>query len=169
MIKTGGGTLELSGVLANTFDASTRILEGTLLLNKEPGVNALINTIEVGIQQGRRPGGDPQAWRLRSDARMTAVIRVHASGLFDLNNQSDAIDQLLLVSGPTGSADVALGTGTLTIARQGAGQSRRHPSCLHWQEQRRGRRHHHRRDPRPQCLRQQRRRDRPSQPGLPGQ
>jgi len=40
MIKTGDGTLELSGITANTSTQATRILRGTLLLNKEPGINA---------------------------------------------------------------------------------------------------------------------------------
>ncbi len=118
LIKSGAGTLELSGVFNNTSNQATRILEGTLLLNKEPGINAITTTIEVGSNVN----GAPMATlKLGASDQIPdgVLVRVHASGLFDLNNQSEAIDQLQLVSGQTNSADVTLGTGTLTIARQG--------------------------------------------------
>ncbi|MCB1090353.1 MAG: autotransporter-associated beta strand repeat-containing protein, partial [Verrucomicrobiae bacterium] len=118
LVKIGAGQLELSGVLANTNDATTRVLEGTLFLNKEPGVNAVINTLEIGSDLAGAPTAT--VWFGGSDQiRDDRAIRVHASGVLDLDGQSDAIDQLLLVAGATGSATVTLGTGTLSIARQG--------------------------------------------------
>lgn len=111
MIKVGSGTLELSGIFANTFDASTRILEGTLLLNKEPGVNAVINFVQVGSDKAGAPsatlklGGSDQ---MRDDRG----VRVHSSGLFDLNGNSEVIGaNFELVIGPNGAGEVHIGAG----------------------------------------------------------
>ena len=46
--KIGGGTLLLSGAAANTFTEPTTVLEGTLVLAKSAGVNALTGTLIVG-------------------------------------------------------------------------------------------------------------------------
>src|SRR6185503_8776610 len=53
LFKLGAGTLELSGVSANTNNASVRVKEGTLLLNKAPGIVAVPNTtLFVGDDDG---------------------------------------------------------------------------------------------------------------------
>ena len=115
MIKTGGGTLELSGIGNNTHDSTTRILEGTLLLNKEPGLNAVINLVEVGTDKAGalaatlKLGGSDQ---MRDDRG----VRVHSSGLFDLNGNSEVLGtNFELIVGPNGAGDVNIGSGgTLT-------------------------------------------------------
>ena len=58
LIKLGGGQLELSGSLPNTISNAPRIKQGTLLLNKAPGVDAIRGTAEV-----RDESGAPQAYR----------------------------------------------------------------------------------------------------------
>jgi autotransporter-associated beta strand protein len=118
LIKIGEGTLETSGAFANTFNAAARVLEGTLLLNKEPGVNALINFAHVGSD---KVGAKAATLKLggSDQIRDNMTVRVHSSGLFDLNNQADVINDLQLVAGPAGAADVTLGaTGKLIFGNQ---------------------------------------------------
>lgn len=119
VIKQGSGQLEFSGVVANAYNAATRILEGTLLLNKEPGVNAVINLIEVGSEAVGAPaatlrlGGSDQI----SDG---VGVRVHPSGLFDLNGNSELIGgNFELMIGPSNAGDVTIGAGGTLIPNLG--------------------------------------------------
>ena len=114
LLKRGSGQLEYSGVVANSNDAATRVVEGTLLLNKEPGVNALINHVEIGSDA---PGAPAAALRLggSDQIRDDRGVRIHPSGLFDLDGNSELIATFFdLMVGPTNAADVTLGGGTLT-------------------------------------------------------
>src|SRR5205823_5727020 len=46
LVKRGTGTLELAGGIANSFGV-TRVLAGTLVANKEPGVTALPGNVFI--------------------------------------------------------------------------------------------------------------------------
>ncbi|MCC6414352.1 MAG: autotransporter-associated beta strand repeat-containing protein [Opitutaceae bacterium] len=52
LIKTGDGTLTLSGTTANTFTGTTYVNDGTLALAKSDGVNAIAGDIVVGDGRG---------------------------------------------------------------------------------------------------------------------
>jgi autotransporter-associated beta strand protein len=113
VVKRGGGQLEYAGVLANTYDAATWILEGTLLLNKEPGINAVINRVDVGTNAA---GAPPATLRLGASDQMRddRGVRIHASGLFDVNGQAEVLGgNFELVVGRTNAADLSIGAGGL--------------------------------------------------------
>jgi autotransporter-associated beta strand protein len=48
LIKTGAGTVTLSGASANTYGGLTTVSAGVLNLNKAPGVNAIAGNLTVG-------------------------------------------------------------------------------------------------------------------------
>jgi autotransporter-associated beta strand protein len=115
LFKVGAGTLEFSGVASNTNNASVRVKEGTLLLNKAPGLVAIANTtFFVGDDDGI---GAPAVLRLaNSDQTPDGTnITVGSTGSLDWNGFNDAINALNLTIGPTGASSVTLGGGTLTL------------------------------------------------------
>ena len=122
LIKFGAGTLELSGANSNTHNA-TRVKEGTLFLNKEPGLNAISNsnsntTLYVGDDD---EVGAPAILRLGGSDQIpdNVNVTVGSTGILDFNGYSDAINQLVLVIGPNGASQVTLGaTGVLILANQ---------------------------------------------------
>ncbi len=119
VIKTGGGTLEFSGVIPNTFtNATTRVLEGTLFLNKEPGINALPNdgTNREILFIGAGTGVSTATLRLGGGDQISDPIsvRVNKDGILDLNGNSEVIapvDSSMVVSGQSRHR-VTIGTGT---------------------------------------------------------
>jgi len=103
--KVGSGTLRLSGSTPNVIFQVT-FLDGTVILDKSPGVNAISGAIELsGIL------------RLAADNQIadTADVLVFSTGSFDFNGHSDAIHQLQLETNTTNAAQVATGAGTLTL------------------------------------------------------
>src|SRR5262249_54440614 len=116
VIKRGGGTLEFAGVTSNGYNANTRILAGTLLLNKEPGVPAMTGgTIFVGDDQG---GANADVLLLGGSDQIPdgVTIQVNSSGLFNLNNNADVTNQINLVIGSSSAGNIVLGTtGILTL------------------------------------------------------
>ncbi len=115
LFKVGGGTLELSGIASNTANASTRVKEGTLLLNKEPGLTAVLNTtFFVGDDDGL---GAPAIlrWAAADQIPDNVTITVASTGSLDLNGFADVIGGLVLTVGPEGGSSVSLGEGMLTL------------------------------------------------------
>ena len=113
LVKTGTGTLTLSGTSANTFSGITSMRAGTLMLSKTPGVNATSGDLQVGDDVG---GTNADIVRLGASDQIggTADVQVKSSGLFDLNGFSETIDQLQLAGG-----NVTTGAGTLTLGASG--------------------------------------------------
>ena len=62
---TGGGMLELSGAVANTYAGTTTVAAGTLVLNQRLGL-AIPGPLVIGQPGGRRPGDRPARRRGRS-------------------------------------------------------------------------------------------------------
>jgi autotransporter-associated beta strand protein len=110
--KIGGGTLELGGVFPRGQDRNNRIFAGTMLLNNEPGVQASRGRFFVGSDV---PGAPAATLQLGASNQIIDDRRVEvlASGLFDLNGNSEVIGEsnLILHVGPTGAARVNIGTG----------------------------------------------------------
>jgi fibronectin-binding autotransporter adhesin len=112
LTKVGDGILRFSGGGANTYTGTTFINDGVLELNKTAGTNAVAAAIEVGTNDSTAL----ETLRLIASDQIPAVtVTVHSDGIFNLNNQSDAIGALTLESGTITGAQVASGTGTLTL------------------------------------------------------
>ncbi len=97
--KVGGGSLEFSGNVGNTYTGTTTITEGTLLLNKLPGVNAFSGPLVIGSNivvpnavTQINGGVDSQVVRLiQSEQIPDAAISVaiNSTGLLDLNGNNE--------------------------------------------------------------------------------
>ncbi|WP_254512258.1 autotransporter-associated beta strand repeat-containing protein [Anatilimnocola floriformis] len=116
VIKRGGGTLEFAGAFQNTYNASTRVLEGTLDFNKEPGIPAVINTVFIGSD---RTGAPAATLKLSKNEQIrdsgTAGTFIHSSGLLDIGQTEGFGGTLTMVVAANGGAKIAIGSGgTLT-------------------------------------------------------
>ena len=119
LIKLGGGQLELSGVLPNTISNGPRIKQGTLFLNKAPGITALnINGATISI--GDDVAGSTAMVRLGQDYQIANtnnnIVQVASNGTFDLSGHNQLLTGMTLEIGPLGGATVNIGSGgTLTL------------------------------------------------------
>jgi|GEM_PF-1585714 len=109
--KNGSGTLTFSGSSANSFTGTLAINDGTVVLNKTAGTNA-IGGAPVNIGDGSGAAGSA---RLRLDASNqiadhAGLITINADGVLQMNNFTDAINLL----GGTGLVDLST-SGYLTV------------------------------------------------------
>ena len=116
LLKRGGGTLEFAGVFANTYGV-TRVLEGTLDLNKDPGITSLANAVFVGTD---RPGAPAATLKLSKNEQLVDNVgneaTIHSSGLLDIGQTEGFQGTITLVVGANGAGDVTIGAGgTLTV------------------------------------------------------
>ncbi|HTN75483.1 MAG TPA: autotransporter-associated beta strand repeat-containing protein, partial [Pirellulaceae bacterium] len=130
LVTLGGGTIEMAGVISRGQDRNNRILEGTLLLNNSPGIQASRGRYFVGTNLIGAPSAT-----LRLGASDQIIddrgVEVFASGLFDLAGNSDVIaGNLNLYVAASGAGQVSIGDGgTLTVngntqvLTQGAGHA----------------------------------------------
>ncbi|HEV3445804.1 MAG TPA: autotransporter-associated beta strand repeat-containing protein, partial [Gemmataceae bacterium] len=103
------GTLVLGGITANTNTGTTTIQDGTLLLSKPEGVNAVGGNVSVGDGTGVLLS-DVLQLAAGNQIPDTATVTVHADGFFDLFDNSDTIATLNIDGGRVDS-----GGGTLTL------------------------------------------------------
>ncbi len=103
--KSGVGYLRLYGSTDNTYTGLTRLISGTLELNKT-GANAMGGDLYVGDSQGT----DTVRWLRGNQLPDTTTVTVAADALMDLNNFDETIGGLVLRAGK-----VETGSGTLTL------------------------------------------------------
>jgi|GEM_PF-3410481 len=108
--KIGGGELDLTGTLTNTFINSTQIDQGTLGLGKSAGVTALSGAVTVGNGVGL-PNSAVLLLLNSGQLPVSEVIAIESNGLFNLNNFSETVSGLTFTGG-----NVVTGTGLLTLA-----------------------------------------------------
>jgi len=111
LAKTGAGTLTLSGTSANSFGGVLGITDGTVLLNKTAGTNAVSGSaINVGNGSGAAGSAILRLGASNQIADYAGVMTIASDGLFDVNNQTESIDRL------AGNGQIDLGaSGTLTV------------------------------------------------------
>src|SRR5262249_30886665 len=97
------------------FDRTTRIYEGTVLLNMEPGLTGAAGSFSHAMIGSDVAGAPAATLRLAGSdqIRDDRNVYVLSSGLFALNGQSDRIAALQTVVGPAGAGDVNIGAGGL--------------------------------------------------------
>jgi fibronectin-binding autotransporter adhesin len=121
LLKTGAGTLLLTGGTSNTLSGSAIVNAGTLILNKSSGLVAVGGGLTVGDGLG---GDSVDVALLGADGQITpsANVRVNSSGLFDLQGFRTAINQLTLQGGVvnTGAGLLLLGNDVTSLAALGA-------------------------------------------------
>jgi autotransporter-associated beta strand protein len=113
LVKAGSGTMQLQGGgTANSYTGPTSVNEGTLVLFKNAGVNAINSTtITVGDGVGGARA-DRLVVRNSNQINDSAEVAVSSSGLFDLAS-FDASEAIAALSG-AGAVDLGP-TSTLTL------------------------------------------------------
>lgn len=115
--KNGTGTLVLAGTNNNSNTGPLQINDGTVVLNKTPGRNAVSGTVVVGDNTGLnnsatlRNGSADQLADLRD-------VTINADGLYNLNGFNETVRNLFLTGGEvlTGTAALSLGGNVTTSA-----------------------------------------------------
>ncbi|HKX60540.1 MAG TPA: autotransporter-associated beta strand repeat-containing protein, partial [Verrucomicrobiae bacterium] len=105
LTKTGPGTLELSGDVANGYSGTTAVLDGVLALDKVPGAAAIPHALSIGY-----PGTNTAEVRLLGPNQVhnLAPVSLTTNGLFNLNNKAETVGSL------AGEGQVNLGFASLT-------------------------------------------------------
>lgn len=105
LIKAGPGTAQLQGGgTANSYTGGTLVVAGTLILNKNVGVNAIPGTLDLGDGTGGAKA-DRVIVRNSNQISDNSAVNIASSGVLDLDtfNTSEAIGDL------SGSGAVDLG------------------------------------------------------------
>ncbi len=100
-------TVRLSGSSGNTYSGTTRVIGGTLELQKTSG-DAVAGPLIIG--DGIGGAGSDVVRLLDFTVIGTVPVTVTGSGLLDLNNRDENIGELILEGGV-----VTMGSGTLTV------------------------------------------------------
>ena len=126
--KNSNGTITFGGGTANTLDGAVTIVQGTLLLNKAAGTNAIgagglqINTTTVP-NTGFTAGGNFAIARLLASDQIadtaTLTVQTHPTvgygATFDMNNFNETVGGLVMFGATANQGIVRMGTGTLTV------------------------------------------------------
>jgi len=92
LAKTGAGTMTFVGSSANTYTGVTMVSEGTLALNKTPGVNAIVGDgASSKVDPDILINGGTLLWLGSDQVDDTAMISISAGGLMNLNGKRDTI------------------------------------------------------------------------------
>jgi fibronectin-binding autotransporter adhesin len=109
--KTGTGTLAFAGTGANSFGGALNINDGTVLLNKSAGTHAVAGSaLNIGDGSGAAGSAVLRLDASHQIANHTGTLTINSDGLFNVNNQTEAINSL------AGTGRIDLGTsGDLTV------------------------------------------------------
>ncbi len=115
IMKTGAGTLELSGAAANTYTGTTTVTAGTLSLNKTAGMLAVPALLTST--------GGTIALQADSQIPITTALSISGGGNLELNGNSQTMSSLTITDG----SDTTSG-GTLTLTSIGTALTMRNQS-----------------------------------------
>ena len=109
--RAGSGTLTLAGTGANSFGGALNINDGTVLLNKTAGTNAVAGSaLNVGDGSGAASSAVLRLGASNQIADYAGTLTVASDGVFQLNNFSESINTI------AGTGRIDLGTsGDLTV------------------------------------------------------
>ncbi len=99
LIKTGLGTLTLSGADANSFTGVTHIRTGTLALAKTAGVNAIAGDITIGDGSVAAMLRLTNADQIADTSNLTLQGTGAEAGIFRLNGRAETIGGLVSTGG----------------------------------------------------------------------
>jgi len=108
LVKTGSGSLQLSGSTLNSYSGVTVVDDGTLQLNMSGGAIAIPSNLTIG--DGIGPGIALVQLVGNNQIASTAAITVNSDGRFDVNGQTQTIGLLTITDGAA-----TTGSGTLTV------------------------------------------------------
>ncbi len=103
------GSLTLGGSASNTYDGVTRAYANLLQLNKSGGATAVAGNLDIG---GGPTGTDVVRYLAGNQIADTSTVFINASGRLEMNNFSDVINSLSVLSG--GILDLG-SSGVLTV------------------------------------------------------
>ncbi|HEX3658961.1 MAG TPA: autotransporter-associated beta strand repeat-containing protein [Pirellulales bacterium] len=112
VIKAGLGTLKFSGGTSNTYNGTTEVNEGTLLLAKTGGALAMSGALTVGDGSLASGGVDSDVVRLLGDNQLptaSAAVTVESTGLLDLNGHT------LTIGAEPGSTALTIDSGDVFL------------------------------------------------------
>jgi len=109
--QSGTGTLTFSGSSANSFSGALTINSGTVVFNKTAGTDAFTGSaLTVGDGVGAASSAVLRLGASNQIADYAGTLTVKSDGLFDLNNNSEAVNII------AGTGQIALGSsGSLTV------------------------------------------------------
>src|SRR4029078_5541155 len=126
--KVGGGQLELSGSIPNTFSGAVAIKQGTLLLNKPNAVTALASGNIIIGDDVSSPDDTAAKATLRFGASNqisgAPALQVASDGLVDISSGTRDFGNITMEVGPLGGATINLGAGPLNLCGAGHGRAR---------------------------------------------
>jgi autotransporter-associated beta strand protein len=94
--KTGAGTLTFGGTAANTYTGTTTVNEGTLVLNKPDGVDAIAGPLVIGDGVGD-PDTAVVSLGAPNQIADTVAVTINSDGLWKKNNFEDGVGSLELL------------------------------------------------------------------------
>lgn len=123
--KYGAGTLVLSGTTDNPVTGQVTVLGGTLELGKTGGAQPFYGALVIGDNRNVGSPGSPQAQvRLTAPNQLPELnffrtgvntITINSNGLLNLNNQTDTVGNLVMVTGRSVSAQLTTGSGQVIL------------------------------------------------------
>jgi autotransporter-associated beta strand protein len=93
LTEVGGGQMILSGDAANTYTGTTTVNEGTLVLSKPEGVNAITGDLVIGTNEGD-PGTAVVSLGAAHQIDNLAVVTINLDGLWEMHCFDDKVGSL---------------------------------------------------------------------------